>query len=256
MSKQRRTCIHLISGWLTAVAIIIAGICLITACIRIYLSGEQPYSRESVSAAFSTIALPVYLCLALVIIGFLLDLCLPSVKKRTVEKQYSLILKRLRAKANMGLCNPQLQGMILKEQKTRRIHKTVCALLFAIGCLIFLIYALAPNHFHPSQINESMVRAMLVLLPCMLVPFAYGIFTALYVRRSIKNEIEFLKLAPISTVKQDAAPLNDPTRSVLVLRICLICVGTGILIYGLISGGTADVLTKAINICTECVGLG
>ncbi|MBQ8580085.1 MAG: thioredoxin [Oscillospiraceae bacterium] len=26
--------------------------------------------------------------------------------------------------------------------------------------------------------------------------------------------------------------------------------------YGAAAGGTADVLTKAVNICTECVGLG
>ena len=29
-----------------------------------------------------------------------------------------------------------------------------------------------------------------------------------------------------------------------------------LLIWGFVSGGAADVLTKAINICTECIGLG
>ena len=33
-------------------------------------------------------------------------------------------------------------------------------------------------------------------------------------------------------------------------------VGLVILVYGFFAGGTADVLTKAVNICTECVGLG
>ena len=30
----------------------------------------------------------------------------------------------------------------------------------------------------------------------------------------------------------------------------------GLLLYGFFAGGTADVLTKAVNICTECIGLG
>lgn len=255
MTKERRAHIHLVFDWLTAVAITVAGICLMAACIQIYLSGEQPFSRESVSAAFVPIALPVYLCLALILIGFLLDLCLPADKKRTYEKLYSQILTRLRAKADMNLCNPELQNRILKEQRVRYIHKTVCAILLAIGSLIFLVYALDSSHFHPSQINESMVNAMLVLLPCMAVPFAYGILAAIHARKSMLREIELLKLAPTAQKTKFELPTKS-SQPVLILRIALLCAGITILVYGLISGGTADVLTKAINICTECVGLG
>ncbi|MBQ7330725.1 MAG: thioredoxin [Oscillospiraceae bacterium] len=44
--------------------------------------------------------------------------------------------------------------------------------------------------------------------------------------------------------------------AVPILRVALLVIGIGVLMYGFLSGGTADVLTKAINICTECVGLG
>ncbi|MBQ2981771.1 MAG: thioredoxin [Lachnospiraceae bacterium] len=40
------------------------------------------------------------------------------------------------------------------------------------------------------------------------------------------------------------------------MRIAFIIIGIGILIYGFATGGTRDVLTKAVNICTECIGLG
>ena len=46
------------------------------------------------------------------------------------------------------------------------------------------------------------------------------------------------------------------SRTLLYLRLALLCVGIGILVYGFFAGGTADVMTKAVNICTECVGLG
>lgn len=36
----------------------------------------------------------------------------------------------------------------------------------------------------------------------------------------------------------------------------LIAAGVALIVYGAVQGGTADVLTKAKNICTECIGLG
>ena len=45
-------------------------------------------------------------------------------------------------------------------------------------------------------------------------------------------------------------------KTVNIVRFALLFIGVGILIYGYFAGGTADVLTKAINICTECIGLG
>jgi len=33
-------------------------------------------------------------------------------------------------------------------------------------------------------------------------------------------------------------------------------VAVGLMILGIATGGLADVLAKAINICTECIGLG
>ncbi|MBR5524012.1 MAG: thioredoxin [Clostridia bacterium] len=40
------------------------------------------------------------------------------------------------------------------------------------------------------------------------------------------------------------------------MRSALLVLGVGAVLYGALSGGWLDVLTKAINICTECIGLG
>lgn len=40
------------------------------------------------------------------------------------------------------------------------------------------------------------------------------------------------------------------------VRGLLLVLALGMLAYGFATGGAADVLTKAANICTECVGLG
>ncbi|MBQ7948195.1 MAG: thioredoxin [Clostridia bacterium] len=45
-------------------------------------------------------------------------------------------------------------------------------------------------------------------------------------------------------------------KSKTYIRIGLAVAGVGLFVFGIFNGGMADVLTKAINICTQCIGLG
>lgn len=57
--------------------------------------------------------------------------------------------------------------------------------------------------------------------------------------------------------KKINAPKKEVTKSnKLAIKITIISIAVTALFIGLILGGYADVLTKAINICTECIGLG
>ena len=46
------------------------------------------------------------------------------------------------------------------------------------------------------------------------------------------------------------------SKLITILRICVFAVSIAFITYGFFSGGALAVLTKAINICTECIGLG
>ena len=41
-----------------------------------------------------------------------------------------------------------------------------------------------------------------------------------------------------------------------VFRVCLYVLAAALVALGILNGGMKDVLTKAIWICTECIGLG
>ena len=141
MTKKR---IHVFYSILLAVMLIITGICLCVACAGIYFSGKQPFSPESVAAAFRYIAVPVYLCIALAVGGLIIDALSPAEpNKRSAGKK--------------------------------------------------------SNTDSPSATKD---------------------------------------------------------HKLLYLRLALLGVGIVIFAYGFFAGGTADVMTKAVNICTECVGLG
>ena len=98
---------------------------------------------------------------------------------------------------------------------------------------------------------------MYVLLPCMAIPFGVSVYAAFACRNSIQKEIALLIegiAAGYTTSKPAPAPVVK--EQLPWLRYALLVLAVGILVYGYFAGGTNDVLTKAINICTECVGLG
>lgn len=259
MKKDTLIRIHRIYGILLSISIIIAGICLIAGSLTIYFTGERIYSREIVSETFSGIATPVYTCLALTIIGFIWEFLSPAVnQKQKPAKAYDLILERLICKRDLSKCEEVLIKAINKERNTRKLHVTIRTILLCAGSIVFLIYALNGNHFHQSEITTSMIHAMWLLIPCMAVPFIYAVFTFYYNEKSMQREVELLKQAPIFESKQNSeeTSVKSSEKTANILRYSLLVIAVGILVYGFISGGTVDVLTKAINICTECIGLG
>lgn len=268
MNNETLKRIHQIYNAILSIVIVIAGICLITACLGIYHSGDQPYSREAVAAAFGPISFPVYLCLGMIAIGFIFEFLSPSAKcKTTPSRAYLHIINQIRIKKDLSACEETLRLKMEKEQKSRKLHYLIYIVILIISSCFFLTYALNGSHFHQSEINTSMIQAMYRLIPCVAISFGYGIFTLYYNKASFEREIELLKQVP----SVDAATASDnkhifeakiseqqkasDKQFKLIRNICL-CLGLFCLIYGFITGGTADVLTKAINICTECIGLG
>lgn len=246
--KRLRTIYHV----LVSAAIVVAGICLIVACVGIYQTGDHPFSREVVAAAFSRIAVPVYVCLGLVIVGFVLHLLLPEEAQKLTPDLTVPMLQRLQAQADLSQAEPAVVTAVQREQTSRRLHRVITLVLTAIGGAVFLWYALQGGSFHQSEINGSMIRAMLVLLPCMGIPFGYGVFAAYYSHRSMKREIDLLKPTP----KTSAATPKGRFDGVFIARCAVLVLGIVLLVWGALENGAADVLTKAINICTECIGLG
>ncbi len=255
MTQEKKLLLHRIFKIILSIVLIAAGLCLIIACIQIYLSGDEPYSRTSVAAAFSQISFVIYLCFALVLIGFLLDLILPlSPNKPKIRKQRNLILSRLYSTADTEQCDPNLLQKIHAQKRLRYINKVVAALLWGIGVLVFAIYLLSDDRFSLADINGSVIHAVMMLMLSTAIPFGYSILNAYWSDRSKDREIALLKELPRREASETAFPVKS--RNLLILRSVILTLSVALLLYGFFTGGAADVLVKAINICTECVGLG
>lgn len=267
MSQTLRKRIHLIYGIALSAVTVIAGICLILACYHIYTNGiqtdaQQIYSRAIVAEAFSRIAIPVYLCLALTIGSFVLHLALPLDKKKPkVDKNRQLILSRLEAKTDLSACEPSLATAIAAEKKRRFVDTVICGVVLAVCSLIFLIYACMPGRWpDPSHVTDAMVQTVMVFLPCVIVPGICAVAAAYRNRASLDKQIELMKQAAAQSPAAPAtsAPITPPTKllDLKILRYAILVIAIVCIVFGYTQGGFDDVIAKAARICTECVGLG
>ena len=260
MAKKRDNSIHQIYDAILAVALTLAAICLILACWGIYSSGEKhPFTPQTVAEAFRKICIPVYIALATVVGGFILNILLPREKGKLLpKKQYEVIVQKQHARLDASACDPNLYAAITAEGEQRKNRKLFALILLTMGSGVFLAYGLNPAHFHDHKVNESMIRAMYWLAPCMAVPFAYSSWMVYQNKLSLIREIDLLKAAVAQAPAADRKSIKKSTsgQSVCVVRYVIFGIAILFFIYGLLTGGTGDVLTKAVNICTECVGLG
>lgn len=246
---------------LLTAALAVAGLCLIAGALHVYYTGgEQIYTLSKINNTFRHIAIPVYIALALVIGSFVLELFLPTPKKGKPEKNHAMILHKLQQRANLEACgDKELCKMVLSLRRQRKILGILSIAMLAAASVFFLVFALNSAEY-PSlttghAVTETMVRNTLVWAACLLVPFILSLYTTYATRSGMKTEIELLrhvalrKLPPKEAVKRCALQLNILRGSLIALSVVLIVVGA-------IGDGWRDVLTKAVAICTECVGLG
>lgn len=243
--------IRLIYGILLSVSIVIAGLSLMVCCTHLYQTGDHTYTPEKVAAYFSLIAIPIYVCLALVFGGFLLDLLLPDngKKKASTVPAYMLLA---RAKAKTLTAGPVLTDDIAMEAKARSIRRWLTVGVLIVCCICFSLYGLNPGNF-TEDINSSVIRGFAAMAVCLVVPFAFAIYTVYRNNVSMKEEAWLRRQAKLD--------IPSPTKTfsqwpLLSARFFILAIAAGLLVLGLMGNGTRDVLTKAINICTECIGLG
>ena len=71
--------------------------------------------------------------------------------------------------------------------------------------------------------------------------------------RLLKKELELRKNAP---KRKPDAPAPEKMAGKNVVRVVIAAAAVALITLGVMNGGMFDVLVKAINICTECIGLG
>ncbi len=273
-SEKTVKLIHLVSDIVISLMLFACGISFSVSCYSVYTSAEsQMFTYKSIGAAFDKIAAVVYITLALVLIGAVLSFIFPRGESRLkAPKRVKTVCKGLARRVDAEAAPEDLKNEIKAERRCRSILKKVNAAVITLSAILPLIYLLNPANFpaqngeYNSEILHGMLLYLLMLLPLAAYETAYFIIT----RRSYAKEAELLKTALKLGAKadgcnaDDACPIEKARRFfdrnegaiTLGVRIALFACAAVFIVVGIVNGGMADVLKKAVAICAECIGLG
>ena len=255
MSNKTARMIRLVTAIVLSVLIVITGLLLILSCVSIYQSGNRPFTTENIGKHWATIQIPVYITVAAIIAGLILHLFLPrnAEKKQIVHDRRAILSRVLR---RVDEADGIYASVAKREQSFRRLLYILAPTVSAVLTIPFFIHLI--TYGFTEDYNASVIAAMPTLLLASLA--AVGAGTAvLYLRdASLVRQTEAAKqsLARASVNPTAQTPEKDSRITIFALRIGIVAVALVLLVLGIFNGGMSDVLDKAINICTECIGLG
>lgn len=235
-----------------SVQTILMGIFFIIQVLRIYYANNSTYTRE-ICGKYLLQMLPV------IIIWVLLVLFSAFYFKKEKEKLPKLtnIGKLIYLENNCPDYTNQESEYILKsEQKKRKIALIICFIITIVCSLMGLLYLLNGKHFVSNDnLSEQAAKLAIHLLPWCIIAFTSFIIFAYYEEKSARKSIEVIKEIIKSNGKVKKIK-KDNKKIINVARIVFIAIAIFLIVFGLINDDATSVLQKAINICTECIGLG
>lgn len=244
---------------ISSISVLLIALIFIFLCFNIYLNGSSPsnisangvliediYSREIIAASLKPYLLILIVLLILVFISTLVNsFYFVTKNKNNITKANKLRLIKNRVDS--------LPNEAIKEEK-KRYYINVASYTSLIYCLISaLIYLMNVDNFVSWELEGVMLSLLLNLLPELILAFIIMLIRLSLLDKSFDREFEILsKCEKKSNVN---LPSVDTERK-LTVSIVLFSIALLFILIGIINGGMKDVLIKAINICTECIGLG
>lgn len=267
MSHEKLKRVHAVYGIALSMLILITAVCFAVSCVMIYRSGPSPFTRARIAEHFARIAVPVCLTAAGVVGGMVLSLTAPMEKGRAKPvREAETVLAGLSERLDLAACAPETQTAIRKEQRLRRLLRWCAAAVSAVAFVPALLWCLNREHFTVENLNGDIIAAASFILPAAVVALGACVAVMLLCGVSVKRETALVKSA-LADAKQGKPTENAHKRKtkkkpaidrriLWAVRGVILVIGVAFVVLGVLNGGMADVLGKAIRICTECIGLG
>ena len=158
MTESTKKWIRRVYYALISISLVVVGALVINQCVAIKKMGDHPFTRQLIAEHFAEIAIPVYVCLGLVAVGFALFPLLPAAPDSTPDRDV-ITLRRLQAKTDLAACPAELTRKVCKQRRARNRFYYLTLALLAIGTATFLWYTADSSHFTDDW-NATMVNAM------------------------------------------------------------------------------------------------
>lgn len=270
MKSQTCKIVRLVSGAILSALTLALGLILIWQTLDLYVSGNalgftgQVYSIDRVSQRLAIVTPIFFVWIAAIIACFVLWEVFPYESKRTALKDDCYALNRMKKK--MPSSAPQGLEKEFKNVKREEliilIVKLCCLALCLGGAIYSIVYLSIPSNFPKQDVTGEMIKMVQHLLPCVLGSLILICAVNIYESSSAKRQLKDVAKLTAGQKKGNSKLLGLINSVVsgkyfkLGVRIALGCLAVTFIILGIFNDGMHGVLVKAINICTECIGLG
>ncbi|MCD7729152.1 MAG: hypothetical protein LUI60_04485 [Clostridia bacterium] len=248
--------------------IFVAALFIYEVCDIYFGSGGGTFTRAVVGEHLSEIAIPVWVWIAMVLIGLVLWEVFPPKGKKKYGQDVRYSLYRLKKKMPVKAEGDLLEDAAAVAKYERFIKIVWC--VAAVGCLVFaavgLAYMLDFSHFRGDNVTQDVKTAIIRICPFVVCSFALCIGAVIYQGWGAKKELPHVKKLVALGKKQESKGIRklyytavaavQSDTYIWMARTVLFIAGVLLVMLGIMNDGAGDVLLKAVNICTECIGLG
>ena len=244
----------------TSVLAVLLAITLIVCCAHLYFTGgDQPYSRERVGQYLYWAIVPSVLAIISVISGVVYNVITGEIDAENAPRTNGEILEGYEKRYNVAALDAETVAAIKRDKKSVKNLNIYFHLASALLFAATLIYLGFVADFTVENLNADVIAALAVALPLSAIGILIQVPRIYLVENFSGHQITLIRDsikahgAPAVKTKENAAKNTDYTS---IARYAILGVSLILIVLGIFNGGVADVLGKAVKICTECIGLG
>lgn len=245
---------------------IVLGVTFILFSYTILIKGknavkENPlytiYNIEIVKTYLNILIAPFILWVLIIISGIVIKHVFKIEDKENINQISTIDTYNVLCKKVKYINDNSLLKDISKERKKRLIIFISVSIIALLLMIFPARYLFTKANFPGENTNNEIKKMVLNVLPFIAINFILFGGYVYYYLKSINKEIillrdivKYVKAQPIikSKKQNNQLYLNITRGAIFITSITFI-------VLGIFNGGYKDVLVKAINICTECVGL-
>lgn len=240
---------------------IIMGILFIVEISNIYYTGLEStatmYSKEIINQHLHKLIIPIVFYILSIIGGVVLSIIYKVNVDKTVPSVQTSCDVLFANLHDLAKQDPQYEG-VKRERKSRLIAKVLLIVACAIAATICLVYLLQIDNFHKNgDLLEQAKNMIRFILPWFFVTVLLFFFITIYFTFSYFREKKYLKKLLILYRKKGIEVTQEKSEKVIrIIQYSLLLISICFIVIGVLQGDTKEVLIKASNLCTECIGLG